>query len=247
MSALVAVEEERARAAEAMDPRALAEPATVMLSEQASAPEHAATELPAPSARGLTFARWTRRLTLIGWVTWIGLLLWALQSGLLTSVTRLREFIDGFGPLAPIVYALVGASEAIVPVIPGSATIVAAPLLFGPVVGTLAAYAGTCLGSIAVFAISRHVGQDLLVGRFKPQTLARYLGWLEHPHFTRWFALAIALPIAPDDALCYLAGLSRMRARTFVLIILLLKPWALMAYTFGILALLKPIFPWLSS
>lgn len=199
------------------------------------------------SELALRFARWSRRVTIVGWLVWVGLLVWAIQSGVLTSVSRLREFVDGFGPLAPVAYSLAGATEAVFPVIPGSATIMAAPVIFGPVVGTLAAYAATCLGSIAVFAISRHVGQDLLAPRFKPETVQRWLGWLQHRHFTRWFALAIALPVAPDDLLCYLAGLSRMRIRTFVLIILLLKPWALLIYTFGVLELLKHWIPWLSS
>lgn len=215
--------------------------------EEAPQVDRAALRPGPRSDLALRFARWSRRVTLVGWVVWIGLLAWAFRSGMLTSVSRLRETVEGFGPLAPVVYALAGASEAVFPVIPGSVTIIAAPVIFGPVVGTLAAYAATCLGSIAVFVISRHVGQDLLTTRFRPATVQRWLGWLEHRHFTRWFALAIALPVAPDDLLCYLAGLSTMRARTFVLIILLLKPWSLLAYTFGVLALLQHWFPWLSA
>lgn len=200
-----------------------------------------------PSPAAATFLRWSRRVTLAGWLVLAALLLWGIWSGALTSVSRLRELVDGFGPLGPVVYALVGAAEAIFPVVPGSATIMAAPILFGPLVGLLAAYAATCLGSVAVFALSRHVGQDLLHARFRPATVDRWLGWLQHRHFTRWFALAIALPVAPDDLLCYLAGLSRMRWRTFVLIILLLKPWALIIYVFGVLGLLSRWIPWLAG
>lgn len=203
--------------------------------------------VPARSPRAQAFLRWSRRITLVGWLGLVALVVWGVQSGVLTSVTRLREFVDGFGPSAPVVYALLGASEAVFPVIPGSATMVAAPILFGPVVGLLSAYAATCLGSIVVFALSRHVGQELLWTRFRPATVQRYLGWLEHRHFTRWFAIAIALPVAPDDLLCYLAGLSRMRWRTFVLIILLLKPWALVVYVLGVYTVLSHLFPWLSS
>ena len=38
------------------------------------------------------------------------------------------------------------------------------------------------------------------------------------------FAAAIFFPVAPDDLLCYLAGLTEMRLGKFVLIILLGKP-----------------------
>lgn len=194
-----------------------------------------------------TFVRWSRRATVVGWLGWAVLLAWGVQAGVLTSVGQLRDFLAGFGLWAPMVYALVGASEAVFPVVPGSITIIAAPVLFGPVVGIVAAYAATCLGSVAVFLLSRHVGADLLYTRFRPTTVDRYLGWLGHRHFPRWFAIAIALPVAPDDLFCYLAGMSRMRFRTFLLIILLLKPWALIAYTFGVLVLLQQLIPWFAS
>lgn len=202
---------------------------------------------PPRSRTATTFLRWSRRATVVGWLGWVLLLAWGVQAGVLTSVGQLRDFLAGFGLWAPVVYALVGASEAVFPVVPGSITIIAAPVLFGPVVGIVAAYAATCLGSVAVFLLSRHVGADLLYARFRATTVDRYLGWLGHRHFSRWFAIAIALPVAPDDLFCYLAGMSRMRFRTFLLIILLLKPWALIVYTFGVLTLLQRLIPWFAS
>ena len=95
------------------------------------------------------------------------------------------------------------------------------------------------------FAISRHVGRPLLETMFHRRSVRRYLGWLDHPHFTAYFAAAIALPVAPDDLLCYLAGLTKMRVRTYVLIILLLKPWSILAYSFGVIAVLQRWLPWL--
>ncbi|MFK5688139.1 TVP38/TMEM64 family protein [Ornithinimicrobium sp. LYQ92] len=209
--------------------------------------EVSATPPPQPTATATAFLRWSRRIALAGWLLVAVLVAWGAGSGVLTSVDRLQEVLAGLGPAAPAVYAVIGAGESIVPVVPGSATILAAPLLFGPVLGTLTAYAATCLGSTAVFLLSRHVGSDLLHARFRPATVQRYLGWLDHPHFTRWFAIAIALPVAPDDLLCYLAGMSRMRLRTFLLVILLLKPWALIIYSFGVLTLLQHLVPWFAS
>lgn len=189
------------------------------------------------------FARWSRPVVVAGWLCWGALVFWGLQSGVLTSVGHLQEFVAGFGLLAPVAFVLVGASESVFPVIPGSLTIVSAPILFGPVLGSVAAYAATCLGSFAVFALARLVGRDLLTTRFRPAVVARYQRWLDDPRFLRWFALGIALPVAPDDLLCCLAGLSAVRTRTFVVVILLLKPWGLLAYTFGVLTLLQHLFP----
>lgn len=203
-------------------------------------------DVPKRSVDVSTFVRWSRRITIIGWFSVIAFVIWGITSGVLTSITRLREFLNGFGHIAPTMYSLLGATEAVFPLVPGSVTIIAAPILFGPVVGFFCAYAGTVLGSSAVFAISRHVGQDLLATKFKPSTIKRYLGWIEDRRFPMWFAIAIALPIAPDDLLCYLAGLTGMRWRTFLLIILLLKPITLLAYVFGVITLLGNWFPWLT-
>src|SRR5699024_2543115 len=88
--------------------------------------------------------------------------------------------------------------------------------------------------SLLNVAIARHVGLGLIERLFRPRTVERFLGWTRIGRFERAFALAIALPIAPDDRLCYIACTTRMRWRTYVAIILLCKPWALIAYGRGI-------------
>jgi uncharacterized membrane protein YdjX (TVP38/TMEM64 family) len=56
-------------------------------------------------------------------------------------------------------------------------------------------------------------------------TREKYLGWLEQgKKFDRLFAVAILLPFFPDDALCLLAGLSRMSLGRFLAILLLKLP-----------------------
>lgn len=186
-----------------------------------------------------------RIATAVGLLVVLTLVVLGITSGVLTSLESLRAFVGRFGVFAPVVFVLAGALEAVVPVIPGSGTVLSAPVLFGPVRGVLYAYLATVLGSIMVFAISRVLGRDLVVARVPARYLERYGVWLDHPKFTKWFALAIAAPLAPDDALCYLAGLTKMRWRTYVLILLVCKPWGVLLYTTGLLALLKVVFPWL--
>lgn len=200
---------------------------------------------PSNPARVLRIRRALHAATLLGVAGIVALTVWGVASGVLTSVASLREFVEGFGPLAPVAFILVGALEAVVPVIPGSGTMTAAPIIFGQVAGTIYAYVATVLGSIVVFAITRLVGRDLLEARFSPRTLERHAAWLEHPKFTRYFAIAIAAPLAPDDLLCYVAGLTRMRWRTYLLIIFLCKPWGVLLYTTGVMALLRAVFPWM--
>ncbi|GAB94047.1 putative membrane protein YdjX (TVP38/TMEM64 family) [Kineosphaera limosa] len=212
---------------------------------------------PTPSLSGATsadtanqravkrFTRLSRWVMGIGWLLCAAAVIAGVATGVLTSVPRLREFLEGFGVFAPAAYTVLTAMQSVFPFLPGGITIIAAPIFFGPIVGTISSYIGNCLGSFAVFAISRHVGRPLLDAMFHERTLRRWLGWLEHRHFTPWFAAAIALPVAPDDLMCYLAGLTPMRWRLFVLLILLLKPWSILAYSFGVIALLQQFLPWL--
>lgn len=200
---------------------------------------------PSDPARTRRLRRLIHAATLIGLAGVVVLVALGIASGVLTSVASLREFVDGFGVLAPVAFILAGALEAVFPVIPGSGAIISAPIIFGHLQGAFYAYLATVAGSILVFAISRHVGRDMLVARFSERSIERYGKWLDHPKFTRYFAIAIALPLAPDDLLCYLAGLTTMRWRTYLLIVFLCKPWGVLLYTTGVMAILKAVFPWL--
>jgi uncharacterized membrane protein YdjX (TVP38/TMEM64 family) len=53
------------------------------------------------------------------------------------------------------------------------------------------------------------------------KTITKYEKWTgSDSKFTKWFAIAIFLPVAPDDFLCYLAGTTRMGWKKFTTIIL---------------------------
>lgn len=73
----------------------------------------------------------------------------------------------------------------------------------------------------------------------REKTFSKYVSWLQKPGFEKLFAAAIFMPIAPDDFLCYLAGVSKIKFKKFVVIILLGKPLAIAAYTFGLEFILR--------
>ena len=181
---------------------------------------------------------------LLGLAVSIGLVAWGLQTGVLQSLENLQAFIDSLGAWGPIVFLVVSAASVVFPIVPGGLLVIAGPVLFGAVEGTVLNYLAVCSGSLLNFLIARHVGLGLIERMFRPRTVERFLGWTRSAHFTRAFALAIALPVAPDDLLCYIAGTTRMTWRTYVAIILLCKPWALIAYGLGVSALLLRFLPW---
>lgn len=174
----------------------------------------------------------------------VGLIWWGLQTGVLQSLENLQAFIDSLGTWGPIVFLVVSVASVVFPIVPGGLLVLAGPVLFGAVEGTLYNYVAVSAGSMLNFLIARHVGLSLIERIFRPRTVEKFLGWTRSPHFTRAFATAIALPIAPDDLLCYIAGTTKMRWRTYVWIILLCKPWALIAYGLGVSALVMRFLPW---
>jgi uncharacterized membrane protein YdjX (TVP38/TMEM64 family) len=67
------------------------------------------------------------------------------------------------------------------------------------------------------------------------KTYDKYSGWLENQsRFDKLFALAIFLPIAPDDALCLMAGLTNISLKKYIWIILLAKPASILLYSMGL-------------
>ncbi|WP_394216072.1 TVP38/TMEM64 family protein [Brachybacterium vulturis] len=174
----------------------------------------------------------------------IALVWWGLQTGVLQSLANLQAFIDSLGAWGPVAFLLASVASVVFPIVPAGLLVIAGPVLFGPLEGTVYNYLAVSAGSLLNFAIARHVGLGLIERLFRRRTLEKFLGWTRSGHFTRAFALAIALPVAPDDLLCYIAGTTRMRWRTYVLIILLCKPWALIAYGLGVSALVLRVLPW---
>lgn len=125
------------------------------------------------------------------------------------GLARLRSY----GGWAWLLAVLLIVSDLVLPV-PGTAVITALGMLYGPWLGGLIGGAGSVLAGVVAYGGSRWLG--LRFGRFLVG--AEDLGRLER-FFERRGPWAIAfsrwLPILPE-ALCCLAGLSRMPFRVFV-------------------------------
>ena len=160
---------------------------------------------------------------------------WMWRAGLLSSRAALQEFLAPFGPWAAALFVAFQAVQVVVPVLPGGLGCLAGVVLFGPFWGFLYNYMGICLGSFAAFGIARSCGRPLLYKMFPAALVEKYDRWsTAHDRFARWFALLIFLPVAPDDYLCFLAGTTTMRWRTYIAIILLCKPFAIALYSLGL-------------
>ena len=157
------------------------------------------------------------------------------QTGVLTSQERLQALVASCGMAGALSFTVFQAVQVVVPILPGGLGCLAGVLLFGPVWGFVYNYVGICIGSLMAFAVARNCGKPLLGLLFSEKTIQRYSHWTEEKgRFARLFALAIFLPVAPDDFLCYLAGTTEMNWGRYTAIILLGKPFAIALYSLGL-------------
>ena len=174
-------------------------------------------------------------LSLAGLVACVILALWGWRTGVLTSQEQMQALVHSCGAVGIVLFILFQAVQVVVPVLPGGIGCLAGVLIFGPVWGFVYNYVGICIGSLAAFAVARNCGKPLLTMLFSEKTIAKFSRWAEERNrFARLFALAIFLPVAPDDFLCYLAGTTEMSWRQYTAIILLGKPFAIALYSLGL-------------
>lgn len=177
-------------------------------------------------------------------ITWIGLLavvifvLYGYKTGLFSSAETFRQFITGFGIWAALIFLVIQIVQVIIPILPGAVGCVAGIVIFGPWMGFLYNYIGICIGSIIVFLLSKRYGRHFVKGIVGEKAYDKYIGWVNHgKKFDTMFAFAIFFPVAPDDLLCYIAGLTKMKLRRFMVIILLGKPMSIAIYSLGLTAI----------
>ena len=175
-----------------------------------------------------------RVVSLAGLAICVILALWGWKTGILTSQERMEALVAGCGAAGALIFTVFQAVQVVVPILPGGLGCLVGVLMFGPVWGFVYNYVGICIGSCINFSLAKQYGRPFVERSVSEKMWGKYIKWLDSPKFDLYFALAIFFPVAPDDFLCLLAGLTPMKFRRFVTIILLGKPLSLLAYSWGL-------------
>lgn len=169
------------------------------------------------------------------WFIWYGI-----QNQLFVSADALSAFLHRFGLWAPALFILIQMVQVVIPILPGAVGCLGGVLIFGPVWGFVYNYVGICLGSVLAFLLSKRYGRPFVYQMIGQKNYDKYIGWLSKGKgFDKAFAVAIFLPVAPDDLLCYIAGLTNMTLRKFTAIILLGKPGSIFLYSLGLTSIME--------
>lgn len=175
-------------------------------------------------------------LTIISVIALIILTIYWYNLGILTSQAKMHDYLADKKVIGPVIFMLIQVIQVVIPIIPGGISLVAGVVFFGPWWGFVFNYLGIVVGSLINFWLARRYGKSFIMHVVSQSTYDKYIAKTENQKkFNAFFALCIVAPVAPDDFLCLLAGLTKMKFSFFLGVILLLKPWTILAYSMGVL------------
>ncbi|WP_044565028.1 TVP38/TMEM64 family protein [Anaerococcus provencensis] len=153
------------------------------------------------------------------------------KNGTFDSLESFRDYVLSYGPWAFLIFFLANIMQVVVPGVPGGIILAFGVVTFGPLKGFIYNYISICIGSIINFLISKSFGQDLIVKIFGEEQFDKYKDKIKEDSYEKFFAWAILLPVAPDDFLCYITGLSNMTFKKYAKIIFLCKGPSIFLYS----------------
>jgi uncharacterized membrane protein YdjX (TVP38/TMEM64 family) len=127
----------------------------------------------------------------------------------------LRQWIQEFGSLAPLVYVLIYII-AVVAALPGAAITIVGGALFGSVTGVILVSIGSTIGASLAFIIARYVARNAIVRRLSTNETFQKLDRMTEEHGAIIVAITRLVPIFPFNLLNFGFGLTRVPFWTYV-------------------------------
>lgn len=153
-------------------------------------------------------------------------------GGHFSSAEELQAYMKRFGIFAPVILTIIQAIQVIIPIFPGWLGCIVGAGMFGAAGGFWCNYIGISAGSIISFLLAKHYGTELVRKMVPMEKYQKLVAWVNtKKSYTLVLFLAILLPLAPDDFLCWFSGLTGMASRRFIGIILTAKPWCILFYS----------------
>ncbi|EMA34327.1 TVP38/TMEM64 family protein [Haloarcula japonica] len=158
-----------------------------------------------------------RTLALLGLFVAFAVGIHAVAPRLLDPVW-LRRQLAAFGAFAPHAFVTLQTLQVLLAPIPGQLLGGVGGYLFGVRAGAAYSLLGVCLGSAAAFSLARRYGRPYVERVTRSEMLARWDRFLAQNGLMGLFVLFL-LPTFPDDLLCFVAGISDLRLRTFLVLV----------------------------
>lgn len=138
----------------------------------------------------------------------------------LTNISKeqLQEKLSSYGALAPLAFIVLSFLQVTFIPIPSIVTILVGNYLFGFWLSLLYSFIGIILGSLNAFFLGRVFGKKVVYWIVGDKDLVEYyLSKLKNRETILLFFMFL-LPMFPDDALCGIAGITKIETLVFVII-----------------------------
>jgi 1-acyl-sn-glycerol-3-phosphate acyltransferase len=145
-------------------------------------------------------------------------LLWREPLSMMWSWISDRETVtssmESIGILGPFALFILFVLQVFLAFIPGQALMVACGYLYGFWGGFLLSWLSLAAGGEAAFVLARRYGRSFADKWVSPDVLARWDKAAEGQG-VGFFTLSLVMPLIPNDAMCYVAGLGKISHRRF--------------------------------
>jgi uncharacterized membrane protein YdjX (TVP38/TMEM64 family) len=138
----------------------------------------------------------------------------------LSSPERVRALSEGFEVWVPIVFFSIQAARVVVPLVPAGPITLVGVAVFGPWLGFVLTLLGAFAGSVSAFLLARRFSRPLVTRLVGEKTLDKHAGKMGPDG--KWMLVALMMPLPTvGDAVCALAGLSKISLGRFAVLNLL--------------------------
>lgn len=147
------------------------------------------------------------------------------KSGLdekISTVEDFRSYIASFGAKAALIFILVSFLQVVVLPIPAFITVGAGVLIFGPFLGAVYSVIGIVVGSVTAYFIGKIFGVKAavwLVGKAALEKWRKFIYGKDRILLTFMFLF----PFFPDDVLCFVAGITTVKPKFFIVMITVVR------------------------
>lgn len=141
----------------------------------------------------------------------------------ISSVQGLKNYILSTGGMGIFIYISIQALQVVFLPIPASIICIVGSLIYGPFLGGLYCSVGVLIGSFISFFIGRIFGYKLVSWIVGTDNTNKYSETIR----TRgifFLGLAFLLPMFPDDILCFIAGITNIPIKKFLIVTLITRP-----------------------
>lgn len=159
------------------------------------------------------------------------------------SVEKLRKLVESTGAWAPLIFIFIQFLQVVILPVPGTLTVGAGVLMFGPLKTSLYSLVGIFGASLVAFWIGRHLGYKAAAWIVGKEDLDKWLQKVKGKDRVVLSAMFL-LPVFPDDILCFVAGLSTMSWKFFIVIQLIARTISVFVTSYSLNGNIIPYNTW---